>query len=103
MTAGLLHQVDAAVEDRFFLHAGHGDRVLVRVPVDADLVPCVHDHLGGVGERLEGVTGHEERGAQVVALEQRQQPWYADLAGEQPTGCLLYTSPSPRDRTRSRM
>ena len=27
----------------------------------------------------------------------------ATLMGEQPNPCLLYTSPSPRDRTRSRM
>ena len=27
----------------------------------------------------------------------------ADLAGEEDLVCLLYTSPSPRDRTRSRM
>ena len=27
----------------------------------------------------------------------------APIARDQATGCLLYTSPSPRDRTRSRM
>ena len=41
--------------------------------------------------------GHTEHTAQVTGIEVRGQ---AELGV---VGCLLYTSPSPRDRTRSRM
>src|SRR5665811_482693 len=37
------------------------------------------------------------------ALEEREEGGAEGEAGETEQGCLLYTSPSPRDRTRSRM
>ena len=37
----------------------------------------------------------------VVLIPEKDELWIAD--GEKVWGCLLYTSPSPRDRTRSRM
>ena len=53
------------------------------------VVPGRHGDVGlaGVGEQL-AVRGHEDRGVEAEAV-----------VG----ACLLYTSPSPRDRTRSRM
>ena len=49
---------------------------------------------------IQALAEYEKLAHEVVATE-------ADLRrtlfGEQPEACLLYTSPSPRDRTRSRM
>ena len=54
---------------------------------------------------VRGVVGYQEKRGDVVTLmptsfyEDPPLPWYKDPI----TICLLYTSPSPRDRTRSRM
>ena len=46
-------------------------------------------------------------GGMTYALERRGYvkagPWTPECTVEHPEACLLYTSPSPRDRTRSRM
>ena len=36
-------------------------------------------------------------------LDDVERAWFVHLQNVQGVGCLLYTSPSPRDRTRSRM
>ena len=55
---------------------------------------------------------HEQRNANQVARDERpdtsvgladRDVWRHRLDDEQVHACLLYTSPSPRDRTRSRM
>ena len=51
----------------------------------------------------------DKRGVHLVRKETPTLPAMPDLLPDDPTeaaysmGCLLYTSPSPRDRTRSRM
>ena len=53
---------------------------------------------GGAGALGQAVVEHFlNRGAEVVAVD------YSATLLTEALGCLLYTSPSPRDRTRSRM
>ena len=39
----------------------------------------------------------------IIALRQQHPDMYQNIACIRTNACLLYTSPSPRDRTRSRM
>ena len=48
-------------------------------------------------------TGFTEKEAAVMAPFTPDRAWALDEGRGQPRICLLYTSPSPRDRTRSRM
>jgi len=57
-----------------------GDRVLVAVAVDADLVARVGHGLHFLGKGLDRVAGDELRGRD--ALEHLLKPWAANLAGE---------------------
>ena len=77
-----LEHLDALHQDGAFLVGGHGERVLVRVAVQADLVGRLDDQLGFSREALGGVTGDEPRALQAVLAEQLQQPRHADLGGE---------------------
>ena len=54
----------------------------------------------GIGKAT-AIAFHNE-GAHVIATDLNEKT-LADLNKEYPDICLLYTSPSPRDRTRSRM
>ena len=58
---------------------------------------------GRINRRLQALI-YEDSGA-AKALDKRQQPPGMHTRFRRPSnyGCLLYTSPSPRDRTRSRM
>ena len=57
---------------------------------------------GGVGDRKR--EGEGERGRERRRERDRQTDRQTDREGEREgEGCLLYTSPSPRDRHRSRM
>src|SRR5437879_4993706 len=49
----------------------------------ADLVPSLSYKRGLLRERLDGVTRNEPRRFDIGPLEERQQPRYADLSGEQ--------------------
>ena len=81
--AQLLDEIDALVEHRGLLLAGHRDGVLVRVAVHPDLVAGVGHHAALVGEGLGGVAGDEPGGADAEAPEQLHQPRHPHLAGEQ--------------------
>ena len=81
--ADLLDQADALDQDSFLLLRGHRDRVLVRVPVHADLVAGVDDHLRLLGEGLDRVAGDEPGRLQALTLEQLQEARCPDLAGEE--------------------
>ena len=68
------------------------------------------DHVLGVILRIESPGGSVAASQEIhEALNQlrRKKPVYASLGSVAASGgyyiCLLYTSPSPRDRTRSRM
>ncbi len=80
----LLHEPDALVEDGHLLLTRHRDRVLVGVPVDADLVAAVDDQLRLCRERLDRVPGDEPGRLELVSREEVEQPRCSDLAGEQP-------------------
>ena len=54
--------------------------------------------IGGGYVGLEFASMYASFGSQVTVLE-----GHADLIPREDRDCLLYTSPSPRDRTRSRM
>ena len=83
------YEVDTLVEHGFFLLAGHRDRILVGVAVYADLVPCLHHHGRLFREGFDRVAGDEPRGLDAKALEQIDQPWRADFAGEHPAGDVV--------------
>ena len=57
--------------------------------VQATTVPCLDDDAGGCPVGMTGSDFHV--------------PWGFSLIDVEVNICLLYTSPSPRDRTRSRM
>ena len=48
-------------------------------------------------------TGHKWVDAAIAGGDPARAVMVSRLTGGDPMGCLLYTSPSPRDRTRSRM
>ena len=78
------HEFDAFVENRHLLLARHCDRVLMRIAVDADLVPGVSYgfHIGG--KCLDRVAGDKPCGLDAEPTEQLQEARTADLPGEQP-------------------
>jgi hypothetical protein len=43
-----------------------------------EFVPGITDGGGLSGERLDGMPGHKKRRLDVVAIEERQDAWYAD-------------------------
>ena len=54
-------------------------------------------------ENPRGVGVHPHRGFETVSISFQGKIAHHDSAGNHGIICLLYTSPSPRDRTRSRM
>ncbi len=66
----VLDQPDALLQNVPLLLRGHGDRVLVRVAVAADLVPLIDDPLDLIRKGLDRVTGDKPRGPHVVFLEE---------------------------------
>jgi hypothetical protein len=78
----LLNQADALVEDRLLLLAGQGERVLVAVPVQADLVAGGGDHVGLAREAFDRVAGYEPRLLQAEAVEEPEQARHPHLGGE---------------------
>src|SRR5665811_1808472 len=67
------------------------------------------DKMIPVVAAADGIVGwmQDERGGNCCAMELNHDDgwasWYIHLNNDTPGTCLLYTSPSPRDRTRSRM
>ena len=80
----LLRHVDALVEDRLLLRAGHRDGILVGVSVDADLMTGRHHHSDLFGKGLHGVTRHEPRCFDAEPLEQLHQPRRPHFARKHP-------------------
>ena len=89
LAGDLLDEVDALVEHGCLLLAGHRDRVLVGVAVDADLVAGRDDLLGLGGEGLDRVARDEPRGPEAVPLEQLQEARSSDLTGEEAAGDVV--------------
>src|SRR5665811_2303567 len=116
LTAGAGGEEDAAHQGVVIVLAGDGGERLEGAldhALRADVLPRSGGVLGEHGEVLvleivEGGpvglhdvgVGHDDPGSQFVGLEHCH--WHARLH-HQGLVCLLYTSPSPRDRTRSRM
>ena len=65
-------QLDALVEHVRLLLAGHGERILVRVAVHAQLVAVLHDQLRFLRKALDGVAGDVPRGLDAVAVHHLQ-------------------------------
>src|SRR5215208_6428956 len=78
-----LDEINALVENSLFLLRRHGNRVLMGVPVETDLVPGVSHHLHLPGEGLDRVARDEPGGAETVFIEHLEQPGASDLAGEE--------------------
>ena len=76
------NDLNALVHDRLFLLGRHGDRVLVRIAVHADLVAGIGDRLHLLGKGLDGMTGDEPGGLDAPFVEQAKEPLRADLARE---------------------
>jgi hypothetical protein len=79
----VLDQLDPLDQHVFFLLGRHGDRILVRIPVGANFVPGVDDHLDLLREGFERVPGNEPARPQATAGQQLQQPWNAHFPGKQ--------------------
>src|SRR5437868_10558204 len=79
-------EVNALVQDGLLLFRRHGDGILMRVPVQADLVPGIGYHLHLPRKRFDGVTGDEPGGCDPVPVEQIEQAWAAHLPGKQTAG-----------------
>jgi len=75
--------------DTHFVHDGslllqrHGDRVLVAIAVQPNLVPGVGDHSALFGESLERVAGDEPGGLDVVPLEHLEKSSDTNRSGEE--------------------
>ena len=74
--------------------------VLVRREVEARILAPVIDALG---EKFGRAAVVEVVRDAIVELSRQQGAELSDTMGGKGCSCLLYTSPSPRDRTRSRM
>ena len=77
------HEVDAFIEHRGFLLAGHFDRVFMRITVNADFVTGVCDGAHLLRKRFDRMAGDEPRRLDAEPFEQSQQPGRPNLAGEQ--------------------
>src|ERR1700722_3136606 len=82
LAAELLDDLNGFQEDRLLLFGRHRDRVLVRITVRANLVTLLDDLPTLVRKGVDGMPRNEERGLQLVFLEQVQQADDADLACE---------------------
>lgn len=71
------------VEHVTLLLQGHVARVLVTVPVQANLVAGVSHHGALLRERLQGVAGDEPRGFDVVLVKELEEPARANGASEE--------------------
>jgi hypothetical protein len=78
----LLDEADAFVEDRLLLHAAEGQRVLVAVAVQADLVARPGHHVGLLGKALDGVAGDEPGLRDPEPLEELEEARHAHLGRE---------------------
>jgi hypothetical protein len=74
-----VHEVDAFVEHRHLLLARHRDRVLVRIAMDADLVPGFRHGLHLGRKRLDRVARDEPRRLDAEPGKQLQEARAADL------------------------
>ena len=77
-----LDQVYRLDQNVFFLAGRHGDGVFVQIAMRAHFVTVFDDHFHFLGESLQRVAGNEERGLQIVFLEQAQQARNAHFCGE---------------------
>src|ERR1700728_4388904 len=78
-------EIDAFVENGLLLLRRHGNRILVRISVNPDLVTGLSDGFHLLREGLDRVAGNEPGGFDPEAFEQLQQARTPDLAGEQST------------------
>ena len=107
LSADLFHAVPAGIIDPF-LYVETGDRRAATASVlDADKVRALgveilDPYSLGRDELLKAGRADHEIDAE-VALRACRALGVERAAGAQRNLCLLYTSPSPRDRTRSRM
>ena len=69
----------------------------------ADRTAIVTGAGGGIGEAYARALHAEGANVVIAELNEAAGQAVADSLGERTLFCLLYTSPSPRDRTRSRM
>ena len=86
---------DSRVPPELLFDLGFGDLFVIRVAgnvIDTDVAGSVEYGVDHLATKLVVVMGHEGCGAVTAALQTM-----ADLEKE-PNDCLLYTSPSPRDR-----
>ena len=87
----------------FTLSVSLADNHSEKLPVESDYYPITTIPLPE-GEVIE-VSGIDVLPGNKVAIASRRGDIFVgeNVFGEDPEPCLLYTSPSPRDRTRSRM
>ena len=84
-----LDQLDALYEHVLLLLRRHRDRILMRIPMCADLMSVRHDHLHLFGECLNGVSGGKPRRLDVVLLKELEQTRNADLARKKPARNII--------------
>ena len=70
------------LEDVFFLLAGHGHRIFMRIAVRPDLMSGRGDHFRLFGKSLDRVARDEPTCLDFEFIEQLEQPWRANLAGK---------------------
>ena len=96
-----------AIEDMGFCKKGEGGKITLDGDTSRDgFIPVnMSGGLKSKGHPI-GATGQSqlvELFKQLNGLAEKRQIKDANMGMSQNLGCLLYTSPSPRDRTRSRM
>ena len=74
---------------------------ILLVEDDKIIVASLSEYLNSEGYLVRSVSG--QAAAMKLLAEEKADLVLLDVSLAEGNGCLLYTSPSPRDRTRSRM
>ena len=102
----VLSCADSRVVPELAFDTGLGELFVVRVAgniANSSSIASMEYAVAAIGTPIIVVLGHESCGAVTAAVKGGDNGYNLNHLLSHITPCLLYTSPSPRDRTRSRM
>src|ERR671931_45153 len=86
----LFGESDTGTEDLFFLLRGHGNRVLMRIPVRAYFVASFDHHAHLLRKSFERMPGDKPRRREVVLVKEFEQARCANLTREEAAGNVVW-------------
>src|SRR5207249_10085284 len=88
-TSRPVDESDTGTEDIFLLLRGHGNRILMRIPVRPDFVASLDHHAHLLRKGFERMPGDKPRRLEAVLVKQFQQAWCANLTCEEAAGDVV--------------